>query len=272
MVTKIIHFILMQDAEMSIRFYQNIHKSNGDRKILEVEINRLNNIINDINIDSSKNSFDWSELRTKVAQKALLIGIVLMALNQFSGVVAMLSYTANIFDEAGSSLESNIATIVIGVMQIAANCFSTNLVDRAGRKLLIVLSAMAMAFGLIVLGVYMMLKSWHIDLAAFSWIPLVSFSFAVFVSQLGVLSIPFIVLAEIMPEKIKDGCMTFCMSLMWMFSFITIKYLPMLNEWIEFHNSMFLFAGICICGAAFVVSVMPETKCKTHEEIMKSLE
>lgn len=134
------------------------------------------------------------------------------------------------------------------------------------------LSAVLMALGLVVLGVYMMLKSWNIDVSAFSWIPLASFSFAVFVSQLGVLSIPFLILAEIMPEKIKDGCVSFCMSLLWAFSFIIIKYLPLLTEWLTFHGSMYLFAGVCICGAAFILAVMPETKCKSHEEIMKSLE
>lgn len=75
-----------------------------------------------------------------------------------------------------------------------------------------------------------------------------------------------------MPERIKDGCVSFCMSLLWTFSFIIIKYLPMLMELLGFHGSMYLFAGICIAGAAFIVTVMPETKCKTHEEIMKSLE
>lgn len=83
----------MQEAEKSIRFYQNIQKSNNDRKILEMEINRLKGIINDIHTESIGNSFDWSELKTKVAQKALLIGVVLMVLNQFSGVAAMLGYT-----------------------------------------------------------------------------------------------------------------------------------------------------------------------------------
>ena len=129
-----------------------------------------------------------------------------------------------------------------------------------------------MALGLIVLGVYMMLKSWNIDVTTFNWIPLVSFSFVVFVSQLGVLSLPFIVMAEIMPEKIKDACVSFCMSLLWTFSFITIKYLPALTETLGFHGSMFLFAFVCICGATFVIAFMPETKCKSHEEIMKSLE
>lgn len=139
-------------------------------------------------------------------------------------------------------------------------------------QLLIVFSAIAMALGLTCLGVYMMLKSWNIDVSAFSSIPLISFTFVVFVSQLGVLSLPFIVLAEIMPEKIKDACVSFCMSLLWIFAFIILKYYPMLNDLLGFHGSMYLFSGVCVGGAVFVILFMPETKCKSHEEIMKSLE
>lgn len=127
-------FYRHQEAEKSIRFYQNISEANYDRKTLEVEIDRLKGIINDIHPESTENSFDWSELRTKIAQKALLIGIVLVALNQFSGVVAMLSYAANIFQDAGSSLSANVSTILIGGIQLLSNIVATNLVDRAGRK------------------------------------------------------------------------------------------------------------------------------------------
>lgn len=133
-------------------------------------------------------------------------------------------------------------------------------------------SAIGVALGQTVLGVYMMLKSWNIDVTAFSWIPVISFSSVVFVSMLGILSLPFLLLAELTPEKIKDGSVAFCMAISWIFSFITIKYLPLLNELGGFQSSMFLFAGICVCGAVFIILSMPETKCKTHEEIMKSLE
>lgn len=128
-----------------------------------------------------------------------------------------------------------------------------------------------MALGLTVLGVYMMLKSWDIDVTAFNWIPLMSFAFVVFVSQLGVLSLPFIVLSEIMPEKIKDAAVSFCMSLLWLLVFITLKFLPILNELIGMYNSMFVFAVCCLLGALFIITSIPETKCKSHHEIMKSL-
>lgn len=137
---------------------------------------------------------------------------------------------------------------------------------------MISISAVGIALGQVIMGVYMLLKAKDVDVTAFSWLPLASFAFVLFLSQFGILSLPFVVLAEIMPQKIKDGCVSFCMSLLWLLSFIIRKYLPLLMESIGFHGSMFLFAGICLCGAAFIILCMPETKMKSHEEIMKSLE
>lgn len=162
-------------------------------------------------------------------------------------------------------------------------------------QFLVVSSAIGVALGQTILGAFMLLKLWNVNVTAFSWIPILSFSIVVFVSMLGVLSLPFLLLAgklnkllhqsgtfyrnlftkfckELMPEKIKDGSVAFCMGISWIFSFITIKYLPLLNDLIGFYGSMFLFAGICVCAAVFIIVFMPETKRKTHEEIMKSLE
>lgn len=125
-----------QEAASSIRFYQNIRATDNvedDEKRIALEIDRLKGIINDLHTKSTENSFDWSELKTRVAQRALLIGLVLMVLYQFSGVTAMMSYTANIFKDAGSD-DVNLAAIITGVIQLLGNCFATKFVDIAGRK------------------------------------------------------------------------------------------------------------------------------------------
>lgn len=88
-----------------------MNKMNDDGKAIATEIDRLKAIINDLHTESSENSFDWSELKSPIAQKALTIGIVLVALNQFSGVAGMLSYTSTIMQEAGSSLSPNNSSI-----------------------------------------------------------------------------------------------------------------------------------------------------------------
>lgn len=78
--------------------------------------------------------FKWSDLFVGPAAKAMMIGIVLMVLNQFSGCFAMLNYTSNIFKEAGTKISPNVASIIVGAIQLIGSCFPVFLVDRIGRK------------------------------------------------------------------------------------------------------------------------------------------
>lgn len=83
---------------------------------------------------SDERSMNWSELVTGPGKKAMTIGLVVSVLNQLSGCVAMLSYTANIFKEAGSALSPNLSAIVVGAIQFVGTCVLVSLVDRTGRK------------------------------------------------------------------------------------------------------------------------------------------
>lgn len=74
---------------------------------------------------------------TPVAQKALIIGVGLMVLNQFSGGIVMLSYMASIFNESGSTLTADQSSIVVGAIQCVGAYGSTLLIDRIGRKVLL---------------------------------------------------------------------------------------------------------------------------------------
>lgn len=80
------------------------------------------------------NSFNWSDLMRAPGRKAITIGIVLVAINQFCGCFAMLNYTSNIFKEAGSNMSPNMSAIIVGVIQLLGSYVATNLVERAGRK------------------------------------------------------------------------------------------------------------------------------------------
>lgn len=122
------------------------------------------------------------------------------------------------------------------------------------------------------MGAYMMAKdSSHMN-EALNWIPLVSLSSVMFTVNLAMLTMPTLVISELMPEKVKDFGMTFCLSLLWTFSFITIKFLPLLSDTIKFHGSIFLFAAICGAGALYIFLFVPETKGKNHKEIMELLQ
>lgn len=73
---------------------------------------KLKTTLSDAHLDASDDtSLNWSDFTTKIARKAILIGVVLVAMNQFTGVVAMLSYTGYIFEEAGSDMSPNRAAV-----------------------------------------------------------------------------------------------------------------------------------------------------------------
>lgn len=121
-------------------------------------------------------------------KKALIYGICLMALNQFAGVFAMLNFTASIFEESGSSLKPNVASILVGGIQIIGSMFPTLLVDRLGRKAMMVISAVGSSLGLFSLGVFALMKSKDYDVESVNWIPLVALSFTIFIANVSELS------------------------------------------------------------------------------------
>lgn len=75
-------------------------------------------------------------IASRPVRKAILIGVVLALMNQLTGCVAMIQYTATIFEKTGSALSPNASTIVVGVMQLIGTYISTLMVERAGRKVL----------------------------------------------------------------------------------------------------------------------------------------
>lgn len=152
----------------------------------------------------------------------MIIGVMLVTLNQFCGVFAMLNYTATIFKESGSTMTPNASAIVVAVIQILGSSLSTFLVDRAGRKVsetgtmrflflhfvashfqfLLVLSAIGTSLGLLSLSSYIYAKTIGLDTESFNWVPIASFSFVILLASMGVLTLPFMVIAEVMPDKV----------------------------------------------------------------------
>lgn len=82
---------------MSNQFYQNVH------------MDQLKTTISDSKADDNRNSFKWSDVTSNPGRKAILIGIFLIVLCYFSGILQLLSYSASIFKETGSSSGSTIS-------------------------------------------------------------------------------------------------------------------------------------------------------------------
>jgi len=146
---------------------------------------------------------------TKPAKRVLLIGVVLMFLEQFGGVFALLFYVSTIFRLSGSTVSPNGSSIIVAVLQLAGAYGSTLLVDRAGRRFLISGSAFGISLGMFVFALHSFLKaSGHVS-PDLDWIPLVSFSFVLLVANLGVLTLPFLLTSELTITLPLVSCTSF---------------------------------------------------------------
>ncbi len=93
------------------------------------------------NILIKKEKLKAKELFQSGYVKPLLVSMGLMFFQQLSGINAVMFYSVNIFRLAGSSIDSNLATIILGVVNIGATIFSNVVIDRLGRKMLLYISS-----------------------------------------------------------------------------------------------------------------------------------
>lgn len=123
-------------------------------------------------------------------------------MHELCGVFTMLNYTATIFRDSGSTISPNFSAIIVGFIQLLGTYVATFLVDRLGRKILLVFSSIGTSLCLACLGAYSYCNSIGIDVKPYSWVSIASFSGMMFLAACGIIPLMFVVISEVMPEKV----------------------------------------------------------------------
>ncbi|KAH8267463.1 hypothetical protein KR018_005366, partial [Drosophila ironensis] len=264
----------VKEAEYSLRYYRNI-RANPAKELNEdlqqelqklKETDKVDSKEDSKDNDSDSNAVTWADFAEPKTRKAFLIGLGLIAFNQLCGCFTMLNYTAVIFEQAGSSLPSTVAAIIVGAIQVLGNYVSTLLVERLGRKILLLISAVGIGFGQSAMATYSYFQVLGYQVESFSWVPVAGFSFMLFLAALGLLSLPFLVISELLPAKVRSTANMILMSVLWFISTCSIKLMPLFTEMLGMHGTVFLFASFSFSAAIFIAIFLPETKGKTVEE------
>ncbi|XP_055594226.1 facilitated trehalose transporter Tret1-like [Uranotaenia lowii] len=263
----------LESAEASLKFLRGYTTSPEDVAQLKEEMTKLMSQIvirgKDSNDEASIKLADFAPFSVK---KAIIIGMVLVALNQLTGCFALINYTAQIFADAGSDLDPNVAAIIVGAIQIAGSYVSTLVVDRLRRKLLYISTALGSAIGLTAMGTHAYLKVMGYDVSAINWIPVASLSWVIFIASVGILPLTFVILSEIVPHKLRSLVGSLCTTFLWVVSFLVVKYFPVVVEVLGMHGCMWTFAGCCLFGLLFNAFFIPETRGKSIDEITLAME
>jgi len=177
-----------------------------------------------------------------------------------------------IFEESGSNLNSHICAIIIGVANFLATLTANIFIDKVGRKVLLLISDTVMFFSLLVLGSYFLIRELNASLVEhFNWVPLGSFTLFVLAFSLGLGPVPWIILAEIFPLKIRATAGAVVTAFHWILTFGVVKAFPQVAKQFGLHTAAYLFAVVCFFGFYFILRRVPETRGRSLEQIERKL-
>ncbi|XP_015112221.1 facilitated trehalose transporter Tret1 [Diachasma alloeum] len=208
---------------------------------------------------------------TRAGRKAIGTCLGLMWFQQMCGIDAVLFYTVKIFQEAESSIDPFLATIIIGLIEVVMAAVVAVTIDKFGRKPLLVLSGTAMTLCLGVLGYYFKLQTDGFDVRSIAWLPLTSLALFNVVFSLGFGSVPFAVISELFPPETKGVAISMSIIVNWTLVFVVTKFYPPMIYLIGQAKTFWLFASMACASAVFSFVFVPETKGKTLREIQTKL-
>lgn len=143
---------------------------------------------------------------TSDAIRGMLIGPTLMAIAQFSGTFALSNYAATIFMESGSTFNPFVSSIITGSFQVIGPILASSLIDRLGRRFLLLMSTAGATVALIVTGTYSYLHSIGNDMSALRLVPVISLSAYVIFVAVGLKPVPYAIVSEVLPQKVRYIC------------------------------------------------------------------
>lgn len=140
----------------------------------------------------------------KTTLRGLVISLGLMFFQQVSGINAVIFYTNDIFGAADTGISPALATIIIGVVQVLATFVATMIVDRAGRRILLLISDSMMALCTLVLGIYFYLQDLDkSNVANIGFIPILALVVFIASFSLGFGPAPWILVGELFAPDVK---------------------------------------------------------------------
>ncbi len=222
--------------------------------------------LGDIQKSVAKQKGNWSELLSPLLRSAMIVGVGLAIAQQLTGINTVIYYAPTIFKFAGFSSASVaiLASVGVGVVNLALTLVAMQLIDRVGRRPLLLTSLAGMTLGLLVLGLAFSLPRLS---GSLGWIAVASLMVYVGSFAVGLGPVFWLVLSEIYPLRIRGRAMGVGTVTNWGSNLVVAVSFLTLTRVMGKAATFWLYAGISIGAWLFAFFMVPETKGKSLEEI-----
>lgn len=209
------------------------------------------------------------DLLTPRIRPLLVVGIGLAAFQQLVGVNTVIYYAPTILADTGLTNSASIAqTVFVGVTNVVFTVLAVLLLDRVGRRSLLLIGTVGMVVGLVVLGVYFTSSTLQDTAPYLALVALLLFiaSFAV-----GLGPVFWLMISEIFPLGLRSAAMSVSTVVNWGANFLVAATFLTLSGSITRQGTFYLYAGIAVVAFVFFARKVPETRRRSLEEIQQDL-
>ncbi|SEP47484.1 sugar porter family MFS transporter [Amycolatopsis saalfeldensis] len=248
-----------EDAARSV-----LISSHGSSVNVDEEIGTIREVIR-LDTESAKTRF--RDLVTPMVRPMLVVGLLLAIGQQFSGVNAVNAYFPTMLIGLGFATQAALLSgVLLGVTKFLFTAWVVFVVDRWGRKPLLLIGNVIMVITLIAAGLVVYLVH---DTSTKGILMLVAMVLYLVGYELGWGAVVWVMMAEVFPLKVRAAGMGISSVVLWAATGIISAIFPIIADpgALGIGGSMFLFAGINVVLFGLTKWLVPETKGRTLEQI-----
>ena len=202
-------------------------------------------------------------------RRLMTIGLGLALFQQFVGINTVIYYAPTILADTGLTNSSSITqTVFVGITNVVFTIVAVLLLDRVGRRKLLLTGTVGTVLSLLLLGVYFSSATLQHQAGYLALVALLIYiaSFAV-----GLGPVFWLMISEIFPVGIRSKAMSVSTLANWAANFLVAATFLTLGSLITRQGTFFLYAGIAVVAFAFFLAKVPETKDRSLEQVQDTL-
>jgi MFS transporter, SP family, galactose:H+ symporter len=208
----------------------------------------------------------WQGLVSAAVRPALIVGVVLAAVQQFGGINTIIYYAPTIMEKTGLTASNSIFySVAIGIINLVMTIVAIWIVGKVRRRSLLLFSMAAMLVTLVVMGLSF-IAGWSSQLSLVFMVLYIA-AFAV-----GMGPLFWVLIGEIFPPNASATGSSAATAVNWTSNFIvSLVFLTVVNA-IGLGQTFWIFAVICAFALWFIGRYVPETKDRDFPEINADLQ
>ncbi|KAF8081071.1 hypothetical protein N665_0908s0027 [Sinapis alba] len=216
---------------------------------------------------SSEPEAGWFDLFSSRYWKVVSVGAALFLFQQLAGINAVVYYSTSVFRSAG--IQSDVAaSALVGASNVFGTAVASSLMDKMGRKSLLLISFGGMGLSMLLLSLSFTWKA----LAAYSGtLAVVGTVLYVLSFSLGAGPVPALLLPEIFASRIRAKAVALSLGMHWISNFVIGLYFLSVVTKFGISSVYLGFAGVCVLAVMYIAGNVVETKGRSLEEIELAL-